>query len=122
MADIATPASVLDAPWICASVERADILGASSHLAELATDKTASGETPHPYARVLVLRIIDGRKVWDGFADEQGHWQADGLQPGMEYVAVGIDTKRIYKATAAGPVKAQDAASAGAASSEGQGQ
>ena len=75
-------------------------------LGELAVDKTAAGEAPHPYARVAVLRLLDMKKVWEGFADAQGRWQADGLQPGFEYVAVGIDQKRVFKATAAGPVKA----------------
>lgn len=75
-------------------------------LAELAVDKTTAGESMHPFARVLVLRLLDGKKVWEGFADENGNWRADGLQPGHEYVAVGIDNQRVYKATAAGPVKA----------------
>lgn len=75
-------------------------------LTELAVDRHGSTETAHPFARVLVLRIIDGKKVWDGFADDEGRWKADGLQPGYEYVAVGIDPKREFKATAAGPVKA----------------
>ena len=72
-------------------------------LGELAVDKTSAGEAPHPYARVWVLRLIDGKKVWEGFADAQGRWQADGLHPGFEYVAVGIDQQRVFKATAAGP-------------------
>ena len=75
-------------------------------LGELAVDKTTAGEAPHPYARVVVLRLLDMKKVWEGFADAQGRWQADGLQPGLEYVAVGIDQQRVFKATAAGPVMA----------------
>ena len=112
MADINIPASVLDAPWMCAIMERADIAGASATLPELAVDKTTTGEAPHPFARVLVLRLMDGKKVWEGFADAEGNWSADGLQPGFEYVAVGIDTTRTYKATAAGPVKATAPAAA----------
>ena len=79
-------------------------------LGELAVDKTTAGEAPHPYARVIVLRLIDGKKVWEGGADAGGRWQADGLQPGLEYVAVGIDNKRVFKATAAGPVRASGGA------------
>lgn len=75
-------------------------------LAELAVDKNTAGEAPHPYARVAVFRLLDLKKVWEGFADAQGRWQADGLQPGREYVALGIDQQRVYKATAAGPVTA----------------
>ena len=77
----------------------------SARLAELAVDKNTAGEAAHPFARVWVLRLIDGKKVWEGFADAGGRWQADGLLPGLEYVAVGIDQKRVFKATAAGPVK-----------------
>ena len=75
-------------------------------LPELAVDKTSAGEAPHPYARAIVLRLIDGKKVWEGFADAQGRWKAVGLLPGFEYVVVGIDQRRVFKATAAGPVKA----------------
>ena len=80
--------------------------GENAMLTELAVDKTTAGEAPHPFARVIVLRLLDGKKVWEGFADEHGRWQAQGLHPGLEYVAVGIDQKRIFKATAAGPVTA----------------
>lgn len=105
MAQLAFPALVLDAGLLTARTPalRAATCGA---ISELAVDKTTANEAPHPFARVLVLRLIDGKKVWEGFADENGHWQADGLRPNLEYVAVGIDRQRVYKATAAGPVKA----------------
>lgn len=85
---------------------RFDIPGATATLGELAVDKNTAGEAPYPFAHVAVFRLIDFKKVWEGFADAQGRWQADGLQPGLEYVAIGIDLQRVYKATAAGPVKA----------------
>ena len=84
---------------------------APATLAELAVDKNSQGEAPHPFARVAVFRLIDLQKVWEGFADENGNWKADGLQPGLEYVAVGIDPQRVFKTTAAGPVRASVGAS-----------
>ena len=111
MAQLAIPAIALheapgDAPQCFFAARTSQQIAASNaSLGDLAVDKTTAGETPHPFARVWVLRLIDGKKVWEGFADGNGNWQADGLQPGFEYVAVGIDQKRVFKATAAGPVK-----------------
>ncbi|MBR6976374.1 MAG: hypothetical protein IKH84_05695 [Ottowia sp.] len=115
MAEIAFPATVLHPPLAAGADSgngvffaegRWDIPGAAVTLAELAVDKTSAGEAPHVGARVMVLRLLDGKKVWEGFADAEGRWQADGLQHGFEYVAVGIDPQRVFKTTAAGPVKA----------------
>ena len=95
-----------------------------SHLAtlgELAVDKNSQGEAPHPYARVAVLRLVDFKKVWEGVADADGRWQADGLQPGLEYVVVGIDQQRVFKVTAAGPVKVSVGASLVGAQEDGNG-
>ena len=105
MATLDIPVIVLDGLLFTArtQAQRAATCGA---IPELAVDKTTAGEAPHPYARVIVLRLIDGKKVWEGFANAQGRWQADGLHPNLEYVAVGIDRQRVFKATAAGPVKA----------------
>ena len=116
MAQLAIPAIALcEAPGEtlqCFFAARApqQIAGVAS-LGELVVDKTTAGEAPHPHARVWVLRLLDGKKVWEGFADAGGRWQAEGLQPGLEYVAVGIDPQRVFKATAAGPVKASVGAS-----------
>ena len=89
-----------------AALSPSQIAAGVASLGDLAVDKTTAGEAPHPYARVIVLRMIDGKKVWEGFADENGNWKADGLHPGLEYIAVGIDQQRVFKTTAAGPVKA----------------
>ncbi len=118
MAELSIPAIVLcdfthAAPAVALiSRERFDVDGlAPATIGELAVDKTTAGEAPHPLARVAVFRLFDLAKVWEGFADEQGRWQADGLREGVDYVAVGIDPKRVFKATAAGPVRAPVGAS-----------
>ena len=103
VATLDIPAILLDG--ITTAITQAKHAVTCGAIPELAVDKTSAGEAPHPYARVLVLRLLDGKKVWEGFADENGNWQSDGLQPGLEYVAVGIDRQRVFKATAAGPVK-----------------
>ncbi|MBO7411044.1 MAG: hypothetical protein J6T92_03885 [Ottowia sp.] len=102
MATLDIPALLLDEKLFAA---RSPALPCGE-ISELAVDKTTAGEALHPYARVIVLRLLDGKKVWEGFADAQGRWQADGLRPGFEYVAVGIDQRRVFKAAAAGPVRA----------------
>lgn len=105
MATLDIPAIVLDAgPFVARTQAQYD--DTCGEIPELAVDKTSAGESAHPFARVIVLRLIDGKKVWEGFADAQGRWKAEGLRPGLEYVAVGIDRQRIFKATAAGPVTA----------------
>ncbi len=90
-------------------------------LSELSVDKkdASTPETLHPWARVMVLRLLDGKIVWDGFSDAAGRWRADGLQPGYEYVAVGIDQTRHFKATAAGPILGNEARAAAAQNAEG---
>ena len=63
-------------------------------------------EAPFANGRVWLLRLADGYKAWEGWSDAQGHYTATGLEAGVEYVAVGIDPCRNYKATGAGPVVA----------------
>lgn len=63
-------------------------------------------EAPFANGRVWLLRLADGYKAWEGWSDAQGHYTATGLEVGVEYVAVGIDPYRNYKATGAGPVVA----------------
>ncbi|MBV7539853.1 hypothetical protein [Acidovorax sp. sic0104] len=70
----------------------------------------SSPESPFGGGRVWLLRLTDGRKVWEGWSDQQGYYTATGLELGEEYVAVGIDTARNQKATGAGPVRATEAA------------
>ena len=65
-----------------------------------------SPEAPFANGRVWLLRLADGYKAWEGWSDAQGHYTATGLEAGVEYVAVGIDPCRNYKATGAGPVVA----------------
>lgn len=65
-----------------------------------------SPEAPFANGRVWLLRLADGYKAWEGWSDAQGHYTATGLEAGVEYVAVGIDPYRNYKATGAGPVVA----------------
>lgn len=68
-----------------------------------------SPEAPFANGRVWLLRLADGYKAWEGWSDAQGRYTATGLEVGVEYVAVGIDPHRHYKATGAGPVRAQAA-------------
>ena len=66
-----------------------------------------SPEAPFANGRVWLLRLADGYKAWEGWSDAQGNYTATGLEVGVEYIAVGIDPYRNYKATGAGPVRAQ---------------
>ena len=66
----------------------------------------AAPETPFANARVWLLRLADGYKAWEGFSDAQGRYVAQGLEAGVDYIVVGIDPVRRYKAIGAGPVKA----------------
>lgn len=70
----------------------------------------SSPETPFAMGRVLLLRLDDGAKVWEGWSDASGYYTATGLDLGVEYIAVGIDPYRNHKATGAGPVVATEAA------------
>lgn len=69
-----------------------------------------SPETPFAGARVWLLRLTDGRNVWEGWSDAGGYYTATGLELGVDYIAVGIDPNRNHKATGAGPVRAVEAA------------
>ena len=70
----------------------------------------SSPESPFAMGRVLLLRLDDGAKVWEGWSDANGYYTATGLDLGTEYIAVGIDPYRNHKATGAGPVVAMEAA------------
>lgn len=92
------------------SLEDARIPGhVPGHVHERVMSKSGptAQEMPFAHARVWLLRLADGRKAWEGFSDAQGWYRADGLEAGVEYVAVGIDPARHYKATGAGPVRAR---------------
>lgn len=67
----------------------------------------SSPEQPFAKGRVWLLRLADGFKAWEGWSDADGYYTATGLEVGVEYVAVGIDPARNFKATGAGPVIAQ---------------
>lgn len=66
----------------------------------------SSPEQPFRNGRVWLLRLADGFKAWEGYSDAAGYYTADGLELGVEYIAVGIDPYRNHKATGAGPVTA----------------
>lgn len=66
----------------------------------------ASTEVPFALGRVWLLRLQDGWKAWEGWSDAGGYYTAEGLELGVEYIAVGIDPARNHKATGAGPVTA----------------
>ena len=66
----------------------------------------AAPEQPFANAIVWLLRLADGRPAWRGLSDAAGWYTADGLELGVEYVAVGIDAYRHFKSVAAGPVVA----------------
>ena len=65
-----------------------------------------SPEAPFATARVWMLRCADGYKAWEGWTDAAGHYTATNLEPGVEYIAVGIDPFRGHQAAGAGPVVA----------------
>lgn len=64
-------------------------------------------EVPFSNGRVLVLRQLDGAKVWEGYSDAQGNYKATGLEVDADYIVVGVDPYKEHKATAAGPVTAR---------------
>ena len=66
----------------------------------------ASTELPYANGRVWLLRLADGYKAWEGYTDAAGAYSADGLELGVEYVAMAIDPTRTHKTTGAGPVLA----------------
>lgn len=69
----------------------------------------SSPEQPFALGRVWLLRAVDGFKAWEGWSDAGGYYTATGLEVGVEYVAVGMDPLRNFKATGAGPVVAVQA-------------
>jgi hypothetical protein len=69
----------------------------------------SSPEQPFAQGRVWLLRAFDGFKAWEGWSDAAGYYTATGLEVGVEYVAVGMDPQRNFKATGAGPVVAVQA-------------
>ncbi len=66
----------------------------------------SSPEQPFAQGRVWLLRAFDGFKAWEGWSDAAGYYTATGLEVGVEYIAVGMDPLRNFKATGAGPVTA----------------
>lgn len=66
----------------------------------------SSPEQPYRNGRVWLLRLVDGRKAWEGYSDADGYYTAEALELGVEYIAVGIDPYRNHKTTGAGPVTA----------------
>lgn len=66
----------------------------------------SSPEQPYRNGRVWLLRLVDGRKAWEGYSDADGNYTAEDLELGVEYIAVGIDPYRNHKTTGAGPVTA----------------
>ena len=66
----------------------------------------SSPEQPFRNGRVWLLRLVDGWRAWEGYSDADGYYTAEGLELGVEYIAVGIDPYRGHKATGAGPVTA----------------
>ncbi|MEG0920674.1 MAG: hypothetical protein RSD57_14500 [Comamonas sp.] len=64
-------------------------------------------EVPMPLARIWVQRLVDGRRAWEGFSDALGYYHATGLEVGVAYVVIGIDTAGEHKCTAGGPVTAK---------------
>ncbi|MEN5179194.1 hypothetical protein ABE501_05355 [Comamonas testosteroni] len=61
---------------------------------------------PFASARVWLMRLADGGKVWEGVTDSQGNYVATSLVVGEWYVPVGIDPNLDQKCVAGGPVQA----------------
>lgn len=70
--------------------------------------KTAANqpEVPFANARIWLLRLADGGKVWEGNTDAAGNYVATSLVVGEQYVPVGIDPWNDHKSVAGGPVTA----------------
>lgn len=64
----------------------------------------SSPEQPFVNGVIWLLRRSDGYKAWEGYSDSEGKYSANGLERGVEYIAVGIDPYRTHQATGAGPV------------------
>ena len=69
-------------------------------------------EAPFVRGRVWLLRAIDGYKACECWTDAQGRYTADGLEPGIAYIPVGIDPTGMHKAAAGGPVVATESGGA----------
>ncbi len=77
--------------------------------------KADAGAPEQPFATALVwvLRLSDGFLAWAGFSDANGYYTATKLEPGVDYVALGIDPRLAaniapgqpgkFKAVGAGP-------------------
>ena len=77
--------------------------------------KADAGAPEQPFATALVwvLRLSDGFLAWAGFSDANGYYTATKLEPGADYVALGIDPRIAaniapgqpgkFKAVGAGP-------------------
>lgn len=61
---------------------------------------------PFAGARIWLMRLADGGKVWEGVTDSQGDYLATTLVVGEWYVPVGIDPNFDQKCVAGGPVQA----------------
>ena len=74
----------------------------------VATLKPAANqpEVPFANARIWLLRLADGCKVWEGKTDAAGNYVATNLVVGEQYVPVGIDPWFDHKSVAGGPVTA----------------
>ena len=74
----------------------------------VATLKPAANqpEVPFANARIWLLRLADGGKVWEGKTDAAGNYVATNLVVGEQYVPVGIDPWLDHKSVAGGPVTA----------------
>ena len=77
--------------------------------------KAAAGAPEQPFANALVwvLRLSDGLLAWAGHSNSNGYYTASKLEPGVDYVALGVDPRLAaniapgqpgrFKAMGAGP-------------------
>lgn len=67
--------------------------------------KADAGAPEQPFATALVwvLRRSDGTLAWAGFSDANGYYTATKLEPGVDYVAVGIDPRDAARIPAGAP-------------------
>lgn len=62
---------------------------------------------PMPGARVKLMRVLGGTVDWSGVADATGRYHAEGLEVGVLYVPVAIDSRGRFECVASGPVRAE---------------